>query len=179
MKSGPAAYVTQIGPDGSGHDRCGAACVASILLSAGWDSDPYGLMLDVTRQLWGGREPGGATAEQLGAVLLDYGFLWAHWVTWLEAAEALGQGHYVLALVDNRLLAPRAYPRGDAWNALHWLRIVDLIPDDEMAYVYDPLTYIPQADGSIYQGPTVARIPTIRAGIAATPEPYAGILVWR
>lgn len=171
------AYVTQIGPDGSGHDRCGAAVVASCLLSAGWDSDPWELLLQITRDIWGGAEPDGATSGALAAVLERYGFAARTWVRWPEATAALTAGVDVLCLLNNRYLRPRAYPPGDAWNALHWIRLRALLDDGSYGFVYDPLCYIPQADGTIYQGPTAVDIGSLRTAIQQTPYEVAGLLV--
>ena len=44
------AYCTQIDPNGSGGDRCGPASCASVLLSEGWQSDPWQLTLQLAAQ---------------------------------------------------------------------------------------------------------------------------------
>ena len=47
----------------------------------------------------------------------------------------------------------------------------------ELAYVYDPLAYIPQKDGSIFQGPTAMTLESIVNAVRATPYPEAGVIL--
>jgi hypothetical protein len=171
--AGMGAYCTQIGPDGSGHERCGAACVASVLLSEGWDSDPYELMFQVAQDA--GIENVGATSAQLLTAARKYGIPGNLWTGWSEAIEAIDRGEAVLCLLNNRYLIPRSYPSGDNWNAMHWIRVLGELDGGLMAYVYDPLTYCPQPTGTVYQGPAVYTTASIRAAIRKSPYQEAGI----
>jgi hypothetical protein len=168
-------YATQIGPDGSGHERCGAACVASVLLSAGWDSDPYELMFQIADEA--GINNVGATSQQVLSAANKYGFTGDLWSGWADCLEALDRGHAVLALLNNKYLLPRTYPPGDAWNAMHWIRVVLELDGGLMTYCYDPLTYIPQVGGPVYQGPTVYTTASVRTGIRMSPYPEAGVIL--
>jgi hypothetical protein len=169
------AYCTQIGPDGSGHDRCGAAVVASCLLSEGWDSDPWELMLKIATE--NGIENRGATSQQVMQAGAVYGFAGDLWQLWKQALEAIDQGHAVLALLDNRYLVPRSYPPGASWNAMHWIRIVRAIDNEAYCYVYDPLTYCAQEIGVVYQGPGVYTTGSIRGAIMKSAYPEAGVIL--
>lgn len=171
-------YTTQIGPDGSGHERCGPAVVASVLLSAGWESDPYQLVLEVANRVPGGWYDQGTTVETMLRLANEYGFKAQTWVVWTQAVEALQAGKAVLVLNMNEHLFPTNYPFAPGWRTEHWIRLVDL-EDDELAYVYDPLTYLPQSDGRVYQGPTIQTIESIREAIRATPDAVSGIVMWR
>src|SRR5215510_5450359 len=56
-------YCTQMAPDGSGHEACGAACLASVALSNGWQSDPWELTKEIAIKY--GIVDRGATSQQL------------------------------------------------------------------------------------------------------------------
>jgi hypothetical protein len=168
-----SAYCTQLAPDGSGHEACGAACLASVMLSEGWQSDPWGLtqQVAVDNGIWNE----GATSQELLNAAFKYGFQGGLWYTWEEGLQHLRDGHGLLALNDNWLLEPRQYPRGGAWNSLHWVRLVQDIAVDGLVYTYDPLCYLQQVDGSVYQGPGVYTTPTVQSAIGSTSWPEAGI----
>lgn len=168
-------YVTQIGPDGSGHERCGAACVASVLLSEGWQSDPFGLCCEVADKA--GITDQGATSDDLLNVAATYGFSGGKWTTQAEGLDCYTAGHAVLALLDNHWLTPRAYPPGAQWNALHWIRLFDRLDQGEMWFCYDPLTYLYQPSGPVYQNPTVYLSGSIWNGIKHTTWPESGIFL--
>jgi hypothetical protein len=167
------AYCTQMAPDGSGHLACGAACLASVMLSEGWQSDPWQLthQVAVDNGIWNQ----GATSDELLAAGSRYGFTGDKWYGWSEGTGHLLAGTAILALLNNWLLEPRQYPSGGAWNSLHWVRLVIDVPPDGLIYTYDPLCYLAQADGSVYQGPNVYDVATVQAAIAGTSWPEAGI----
>jgi hypothetical protein len=168
-----SAYCTQMDPNGSGGDRCGPASCASVLLSEGWQSDPWQLTLEV-----GGRcdpEMNGTTSDDLLNVMSDYGIPGDRWYGWDDLGELLEAGHAVLLLNENHLLVPRPYPSGSGFNATHWIRLVANSVPDAMLYVYDPLAYLYQPDGSVYQGPTVATAESVKAAGDATGYPEYGV----
>jgi len=84
----------------------------------------------------------------------------------------------VLCLNMNALLRPTNYPATAGWFAEHWVRLRQVV-DGDYCLLFDPLTYVPQADGTVYQGPTIQTIASLQAAIQATPNAEAGILVWR
>jgi hypothetical protein len=152
---------------------CGAACLASVMLSEGWQSDPWGLTVQVAQEngIWNE----GATSDELLTAAARYGFSGGKWHTWTDGMERLKAGTAILALHNNWVLEPRQYPAGGAWNSLHWSRLVRDIPQDALIYTYDPLCYLAQQDGSIFQGPNVYVTATMQAAIAGTAWPEAGI----
>lgn len=168
-----SAYCTQIDPNGSGGDRCGPASCASVLLSAGWQSDPWELTLQLAAQ--SDPEGNGTTSQDLLSLMDLYGFDGDRWYEWGQLDGLLLAGSAVLLLNENRLLVPRPYPAGTGWNATHWVRLVAGSVPDGMMYVYDPLTYLYQPDGSVYQGPTVATIKSLKAAGDATGYPEYGV----
>src|SRR3989442_149860 len=113
-----AYYATQIEPDGSGHDDCGAACIASVLLSYGDTGDPYDLEQRIARQY--GIRNRGATSQQLIEVASDYGFQSRLWWEWSDCVNELIQNEGrdkrfqvgVLALNENKYLVPTNYAPG-------------------------------------------------------------------
>src|SRR5689334_15777081 len=111
-------YVSELGPDLSGHRRCGAASIASILLDLGWDRWPYDLMLEVASKI-PNIEQSGTTIGQAIDVCRSYGLKAADWIYWEEALSALSGQKSVLAWCDNWILNPRAYPDSASWDALH------------------------------------------------------------
>lgn len=149
-----SAYCTQMDASGSGGDRCGPASCASVLLSEGWQSDPWELTLDCGAK--SDPEMNGTTSLDLLELMQGYGFAGACWYEWSDLGKLWQAGHAVLLLNENYLLTPRPYPSGTSFNATHWIRLVAGAVPDGMIYVYDPLTYLYQPDGSVYQGPTVA-----------------------
>jgi hypothetical protein len=169
----PSAYCTQMAPDGSGHEACGAACLASVMLSEGWQSDPWGLTQQVAMEngIWNE----GSTSDQLLTAAGRYGFSGGKWYSWQDGCNHLEAGHAVLNLLNNWVLEPREYPNGGAWNSLHWTRSVRQLDVDGLVYTYDPLCWMPQADGSVYQGPGLYTIATVQTAIAGTSWPEAGI----
>lgn len=168
-------YVTQIGPDGSGHERCGGACIASCLLSDGWQSDPYELMVQVSDQC--GFTDSGATSQQMLDCAAAHGLDGRLWIYAEEAVTAVAQGEAVLCLLDNQYMEPRTYPAGYQWEAMHWVRVRHISDFEELAYVYDPLTWQPQKDGSVYQGPVASTLEGLLKAIQATPYPEAGVIL--
>lgn len=180
------AYTTELGPDGSGHARCGPACIASILLSAGWQSDPWGLTLEVTGKALGLPGPaspdqtvvGGMTSQQMIDVLKQYQFTAQTIITWQEVIDAIAAGKDVCLLLDNWYLRPRMYPAGAAWDALHWIRLRGF-HSGHIAVCDDPLVFVPGEYPTPYQGPVAYDTSSIRAAIGATPVPESGIAVWR
>lgn len=173
----PADYCTQIWPDQSGHEGCAWACMASVLLSAGWQSDPFGLYRQLQDQY--GAPDVTVTSAQLAAAFQAEGFAAEPWVSWGEAGEALERGDAVLCLLHNALLVPRPYQWGAGWEADHWLRLYGREGGGTMAYVYDPLCYLPQPNGAIYQGPTSEITSSVQEAIRVTPYPESGLLVHR
>jgi hypothetical protein len=170
-------YCTQLGPDGYGHDRCWAACIASALLTFGWQSDPYGLMRDVTA-----KGPGDDHTEDVADLIATAEAMGIHgrpWTGWHECEEALAADEVPIALIANHLLIPRPYPPGAGWEALHYVRIRQVLDDGSLIYLYDPLCYLPQPLGGIYQGPTVVTYQSLTAAIMATPNQYAGVILTR
>lgn len=171
------AFATQIDQNGSGRDRCAAGVLASCMLSEGWQSDPFGLTVQVADEArWTDQ---GANSQQLMGEAARYGFQSRKWTAWQEALDALAAGQYVACLNMNAALRPTAYPLTGGWRQEHWLRLLQVLDGGEMAYCYDPLCYLPQIDGSIYEGPTVYTVESLRAAIAATPQPEAGVVLWR
>lgn len=168
-------YCTQVGPDGSGHDRCAPACVASILLSEGWESDPWELTLEITAKHFVPEQ--GATAGQILDALAAYAQHGHTLITRHECLDALDGRQHLLLLVQNAVLVPRSYPPGPGWEALHWIRAVRTHEDETLLYCYDPLTYLPQRTGAIYQGPWLYTADSVWEAVRATPEPYAGVVV--
>ena len=168
-------YCTQIAPDGSGGMRCGPACVASVLLDDGWQSEPSQL----THQLDAAVDPAkdGTTCDDLIGLAEACGLDGESWYSWDDATSALTNGAAVLCLLDNRQLLPRSYPNGESWNAMHWIRVVRVSDRDDMCYVYDPLTYLYQPDGTAYQGPVASTVEQVLAAIQATPYAEAGVIL--
>jgi hypothetical protein len=168
-----SAYCTQIDPSGSGGMRCGPASCASVLLSEGWQSDPWELTVQLTAQC--DPDGDGTTSQDLLRLMAGYGFAGAMWDTWSDLPALLDRGHGVLLLNTNWLLVPRSYPSTASWNAVHWIRLVaDSVPDG-MIYTYDPLTYLRQPDGTVYQGPTVDTLASCKAAGDATGYPEYGV----
>ena len=93
-----------------------------------------------------------------------------------EARAALVAGEAVVALLDNRELVPRTYPPGNSWNAMHYVRIVLASARDSMLYLYDPLTYQPAPDGTVYQGPVASSTQALLKAIKATPFAESGVI---
>ena len=168
-----SAYCTQMAPDGSGGMRCGPASCASVLLSEGWQSDPWQLTLELDAKV--DPQKDGTTSQDLLNLMAGYGFEGYLWDRWEDLPALLHSGHGVLLLNANWLLVPRPYPAGTGWNAMHWIRLVaDSVPD-QMIYTYDPLTYLYQPDGTVYQGPTVATSSSCRAAGDGTGYPEYGV----
>jgi hypothetical protein len=168
-------YCTQMAPDGSGHEACGAACLASCALSNGWQSDPWQLTKEIA--ITYGIVDRGATSAQLINAAHDYNLDGKLWYSWDEAKVELAAGNAVLCLLDNSRLSPRPYPSGTGWNAMHWIRILAVVEGGRMVYAYDPLTYMYQPDGSVYQNPTVVTQDSLWQGIMATGYPEAGVIL--
>jgi len=57
------------------------------------------------------------------------------------------------------------------------IRVVRVTDRDDMCYVYDPLTYIYQPDGTVYQGPIASTAEQVMAAIVSTPYPEAGTIL--
>jgi hypothetical protein len=168
-------YCTQIGPDGSGHERCGAAALASVVLDNGWQSDPWELTVQIADTY--GITDQGATSQQLIAAAADYNLDGRLWYRWEELKAALSAGEAVLILCDNQYLEPRTYPAGYQWEAMHWVRAVVASDRDDMVYLYDPLTWAPQKDGTVYQGPVASSFDGINEAVSATPYSEAGVIL--
>lgn len=171
---GYGSYCTQIDPSGSGGMRCGPACCASVLLDAGWQSDPWALTLQLDSEVPGSVD--GTTSQDLIDLMNRYGFDGRTWQQWAEMRNALDQGEAVLVLCDNKFLEPRSYPPGAAWEAMHWVRVVVASDRDDMVYLYDPLTWIVQKDGSVYQGPVASTFDGLNDAISATPYWESGVI---
>jgi len=168
-----SAYCTQIAPSGSGGMRCGPASCASVLLSEGWQSDPWELTLELDAKV--DPQKDGTTSQDLLTLMAGYGFGGGIWSSWSELHDRLWVGEAVLLLNANWYLEPRPYPSDASFNAMHWIRlVVDSVPD-AMIYTYDPLTYLYQPDGSVYQGPTVHTVASCKAAGDATGYPEYGI----
>lgn len=168
-------YCTQIAPSGSGGMRCGPASCASVLLSAGWQSDPWDLTLQLDAQV--DPQKDGTTSQDLIRLMDGYGFDGREWYRWDEVGPAIAAGDAVLCLNYNAWLEPRPYPPGAGWNAMHWLRCLYVGEGGTMCYVYDPLAYIANSDGSWYQGPTLVTRESLWAAIMQTGYPDAGIIL--
>lgn len=173
--SNVGAYCTQIGPDGNGHDRCWAACIASGLLTFGWDSDPFELTRQVAQLPPGEGNP--ANLDQMQAAAETFGVKVSRWTVWESAATAMAGNDVVVALVDNKYLIPHSYPRGRGWDALHYIRLVEYIDNEQMIYCYDPLTYLTQGGFGLYQGPTIYTKESITNAIMHTPYNDAGLII--
>jgi hypothetical protein len=156
--------------------RCGPASCASVLLSAGWQSDPWGLTLQLANEV--DPQDDGTTSDQLLALMAGYGFAGEKWFDLTEADSFLRAGDAVLCLLNNQFLVPRTYPSGTSWNALHWVRILVPLEGGAAYYAYDPLTYGYQPDGTVYQGPVVTDRAALSAAIASTTWPEAGIRLY-
>lgn len=169
------SYCTQIDQYGSGRERCGGACLASCLLDDGWQSDPWQLTVDVSDGC--GITDRGATSQQLIDCASAHGLSGRLWYSTGDAGAAIAAGEAVLVLCDNQYLEPRPYPAGYGWEAMHWIRVVAFTAHDKVCYVYDPLTYIPQKDGSIYQGPSAMDTATIMRAVQVTPYSEAGVIL--
>jgi hypothetical protein len=170
------SYCTQIDPSGSGGMRCGPASVASVLLDDGYQSDPWQLTLQLDAEIDPDKD--GTTADELIALGGAHGLSGNRWYSWDDAKVGLSNGGAVLCLLDNRYLLPRSYPAGENWNAMHWIRVVVHSDRDDMCYVYDPLTYLYQPDGTAYQGPVASTAEQIMEAIMATPYAEAGCILW-
>lgn len=168
-------YCTQIGPDGSGHERCGAACLASVMLNEGWQSDPFMLTCQVADE--NGITDVGCTSDQLLAAAARYGFTGGKWHQMAEAWDLLANGHAVLVLCNNVYLAPRMYPPGAGWNAMHWIRILAPLENGQMVYSYDPLTYDHHPSGYTYQNPNAYLTYSVQRAVQVTAYPEAGIFL--
>jgi hypothetical protein len=167
-------YCTQIGPDGSGAMRCGPASCASVLLSEGYQSDPWELTLQLTAECPGSAD--GTTSQDLLNLMGNYGFTGGRWDTWSDLAGHWERGRAVLLLNANWHLTPRPYPAGEDWNAMHWLRMLGEVIPDKMIYTYDPLTWIYQPDGSAWQGPTVQEASSLK--LAGEMTGYSEYGIW-
>lgn len=168
------SYCTQIDPSGSGGMRCGPASCASVLLDAGWQSDPWQLTLQLDSEVPGAQD--GTTSQDLIQLMDRYGFDGRTWQHWQELRDGLAAGEAVLILCDNRYLTPRSYPDGASWEAMHWVRVVVASDRDDMLYVYDPLTWIHQKDGTVYQGPVASTWDGVNDAISATPYWESGVI---
>jgi len=166
-------YCTQLDSGGSGGDRCGPASCASVLLSEGWQSDPWALTLECGAK--SDPEMNGTTSQDLLNLMAGYGFSGGLWHQWDDGMDLMRRGNAVLLLNANWLLTPRPYPAGSSWNAHHWIRLVFEGVPDGMMYVYDPLTYMVQPDGSVYQGPTVVTSSSAKASGDGTGYPEYGV----
>jgi hypothetical protein len=153
--------------------RCGPASCASVLLSEGWQSDPWELTLTLDAKV--DPQKDGTTSQDLLTLMDGYGFAGGIWYSWDDLDDLLRNGQAVLLLNANWVLNPRPYPQGTNWNAMHWIRIVAGSVPDQMLYIYDPLTYLYQPDGSVYQGPTVATVASCREAGDATGYPEYGV----
>lgn len=169
------SYCTQIDPSGSGGMRCGPASVASVLLDDGYQSDPWQLTLQLDSEVDPAKD--GTTSQDLIRLAGQHGLDGREWYQWGDAAQALLNGEAVLCLLDNRHMVPRSYPPGESWNAMHWVRAVVHSDRDQLVYCYDPLTYLPQPDGTVYQGPVATSQPELWAAIMATQYPDAGVIL--
>lgn len=168
-------YCTQIDPTGNGRLRCGGACLASVLLNDGYESDPYELMVRVSDSC--GITDVGCTSAQLIACAMAHGLDGRTWVYADECEDALLKGEAVLLLCDNQYLEPRCYPMDYGWEAMHWIRIYHVSPGEQLAYIYDPLCWMPQKDGSVYQGPTASTLEGCLNAVRATGYPEAGVIL--
>jgi hypothetical protein len=119
----------------------------------------------------------GCTSDQLLAAAARRGLDGRKWTSWDDMFVALGSGSAVLALCNNRWLIPRSYPPGSGWESLHWVRIVAASDRDDMLYLYDPLSYLHQLDGSVYQGPVASTQQGMGQAIASTAWPEAGVIL--
>jgi hypothetical protein len=145
------------------------------MLDDGWQSDPYELMVQVSDAC--GITDRGCTSDQLIACAAAYGLDGRKWTYVDEATAALNDGEAVLWLLDNQYMEPRAYPQGYGWEAMHWVRTLIISDYEELAYCYDPLAYLPQKDGSVFQGPVATTVEGLLNAVRATPYPEAGIIL--
>lgn len=178
-------YCTEIGPDGSGHNRCGPAVIAHALLRAGWQSDPWGLTLEVTGKALGLPGPasadmtlaGGMTADQVANLLGYYGRPARVQPDAQQLLAAARTSAVTLWLVDNWYLRPRSYPVGTSWDALHWVAIAGWA-DSDVCILNDPLTWIPGEYPQAYQGYTTCTVASLLQAVYATdPSLPAGVQI--
>lgn len=160
-------------PSGSGGMRCGPASCASVLLSEGWQSDPWALTLELDAKV--DLQKDGTTSQDLLTLMAGYGFSGGLWSNWSSLADLWQMGHAVLLLNANWYLEPRPYPSSSSFNAMHWLRMLVSAVPDAMIYTYDPLCWMVQPDGGAYQGPTVQTAASLKAAGDATGYPEYGI----
>lgn len=168
-------YCTQLDATGNGHYRCAGACLASALLDEGWQSDPWALTVQISDEE--GWTDNGATSDQLISAAQARGLGGRKWTYWEELEQAVAQGEAVMVLCQNQYLEPRAYPMDYGWEALHWVRVLAVALRDDMCYVYDPLCYLAQKDGSVYQGPTLSTEGTMVTAIQTNGWPEAGVIL--
>jgi hypothetical protein len=166
-------YCTQMDPSGSGGMRCGPASCASVLLSEGYQSDPWELTNQLDRQIDPAQD--GTTSQDLLSLMAQYGFSGGIWDTWDDLWPHWHRGHAVLLLNSNWLLEPRPYPSSSSFDAIHWIRLLAEAGPDQMIYTYDPLCWIIQPDGTAFQGPTVQTSASCKASGDATGYPEYGI----
>lgn len=169
------SYCTQIDSTGNGHYRCGGACLASVLLDDGWQSDPWGLTVQVSDEE--GWTDVGCTSDQMIDAAQRRGLNGRKFTYWEELEDALLAGEAPLLLLNNVFLVPRSYPPGHGWESLHWVRCAAFSNRDDMLYLYDPLTWIQQLDGSVYQGPVASTQEGCTQAIATTSWPEAGVIL--
>lgn len=173
----PADYCTQVDSGGSGRERCAGACLASVMLDAGWQSDPWELTVAVSDEA--GWTDKGATSQEIIDYAARHGFSGRLWYSWGDLEAALVNGEYALILLDNRNLYPRSYPSGAGWNATHWIRAKAMQIGGDLLYAYDPLTYLWDSIGRLYQGPYLYTVESVRQAIQATPYAEAGVILSR
>lgn len=168
-------YCTQLDQTGNGHERCAAAVLASALLDEGWQSDPWELTVQIADTE--GWTDNGATSDQLISAAQARGLSGRKWTYWEELEAAIAAGEAVMILCQNVYLEPRPYPMDYGWEALHWVRCLQTSLRDEMCYLYDPLTWMVQKDGTPFQGPTVCTEDTLVTAIQQNGWPEAGVIL--
>ncbi len=190
-------YCTQIDPQGSGENRCGAGVGASgqCTLVPG-DYDNYQLMRAWTAKIndvrLAANRPGniftyGTDSQDIIDAAPSFGLKGRMWTPMSDAEAAWKAGEVVLALVRNQLVRPRLYPDAPGWTEhadgtpiQHWVRIDPLTyhgkVDGAYLLIMDPLCYLPE-NGAPYQGPACVTRGSVADAIANTNAVEAGVIL--
>lgn len=169
-------FVSEIGGDGSGHERCWPACLASSMLDRGATDDPSVLRDRLASEI-PNLERYGTTIDQAATQVKDHQWQYNTVVTWDDIRAQLGLGHDVALLVNNFYLVPTFYPNAAGWHALHWVRVLQRV-DSGLWLLMDPLSWLPQPTGAPYEGLSLVTGTSLTRAIEVTPDDRAGIAIW-
>lgn len=153
-------YISQLSPQGLGGNNCGPACLAMALAWRGVIPPTPAAMLEVADIARDGLsndvgETGGyTTLGQLARVASWYGQQTVWCSSWEAVGGSLDAGEPVIVLLDNRLLQPRQYPRGAAFDAHHFILLTGYDDAGFERPSSDPLSVAPRAP-SVYLEATV------------------------